>query len=708
MLRSRIVSIPVALAVALAGCGGGGGSSPLTPHTGGQAVAPAQPSNLSVSPSFFYDLNTLKKATYVGPANVRALGVDVQLRMQSLPGLLQYAKSVSNPTSANYRHYITPQAIGQQYGASQADIQAATKYFTAAGAKVASWPQGMMLHVTGTVPQLESAFHTTFGLYKLAGKTVIGPTTTPSVGVSAVVGSSNLVVSSNRFQAANLGGTVNGTGYAPQQIAAAFDFDGAYNAGFTGSGITIGVIGTGPVAVSGVDGIRTGDVEAIRAAYHVRGTSTVVLRPVGDAAAGNAYAAAGFSTPPPVSNAGCNGPTGPYNPVTFFPSSEAPFQYNGQWCNQEDGETQIDTEAQALLAPDVTVNYYLGYNPNDACGGDVVAPASCPPGSGIPLQGLAETDPEIQQAIAENTIDAVSLSFGESETDVTFYTAGNSTTVPYSSFINAEMAALAVEGIATFVSSGDHGSAECNGSGPSFASNALCVSSPASDPSVTPVGGVTLPLNAAGQLVGPMTAWGVQTEGPFGAGSGSGGGISFLNPTPYYQSGVSYYVPGSSPVPLTAGRGIPDLSLLGDPQTGVSVFVNSDSSLGGPSTPQQYGGTSVAAPEMAAMWALVLQACKTTPSCNVASGAKSYRLGNPNPLLYKIYGGGKSSQYPATFYDVQYGTNSLGCGKGGAAAPCPTSPAGLLPGYFAGPGYSLVTGIGAPYARALIKAVVGV
>jgi len=55
--------------------------------------------------------------------------------------------------------------------------------------------------------------------------------------------------------------------------------------------------------------------------------------------------------------------------------------------------------------------------------------------------------------------------------------------------------------------------------------------------------------------------------------------------------------------------------------------------------------------------------------------------------------------YAQTFYDVLYGNNQQV-----PAQPGPTSPP-LDPGYNAGPGYDQVTGLGVPFARALIKAV---
>jgi subtilase family serine protease len=205
---------------------------------------------------------------------------------------------------------------------------------------------------------------------------------------------------------------------------------------------------------------------------------------------------------------------------------------------------------------------------------------------------------------------------------------------------------------------------------------------------VTSVGGIFAPLNNAGQFIGPMTAWGQQTA----TGGASGGGVSTVTPTPPWETGTGV-MPG--------GRNQPDASLLGDPTGGVAVVLNTPFS--GFAHQAVYGGTSVAAPEMAAMWALVLSACKATPSCASHGGAYPYRLGNAAPYFWSIYN--NAAQYPATFYDITFGSNALvGCELNGTCSGSPTPG----PGYTAGTGYDNVTGIGVPFARHLIKAVVGV
>jgi kumamolisin len=253
-----------------------------------------------------------------------------------------------------------------------------------------------------------------------------------------------------------------------------------------------------------------------------------------------------------------------------------------------------------------------------------------------------------------------------------------------------------MEGIAVFVSSGDDGSAECLAAGNSYLPKP-CVSYPAGDPSVTSVGGVTVALDPFGQIEGPIVAWGISTSNnKYGALNGSGGGTSTFIPAPPWQA---------SQIGATM-REQPDVSMIGDPETGVAVVQNASFS-GGPS---DIGGTSVAAPQMAAMWGLVLNACKLHPAtggCPVSAAGRFWRLGNAAPYFYAIYKGATvngfapHASYAQTFYDVLYGSNQM------ASNPGSTTPATPVPGASAMTGYDKVTGVGVPYAAHLINAIAG-
>jgi hypothetical protein len=145
--------------------------------------------------------------------------------------------------------------------------------------------------------------------------------------------------------------------------------------------------------------------------------------------------------------------------------------------------------------------------------------------------------------------------------------------------------------------------------------------------------------------------------------SGSGGGISSYVAIPSYQSGWQ----------SNAGRGVPDVSYLADPNTGVLVY---DSVNGGWFV---VGGTSAGAPQWAAAIALANQ-------LRLASGASA--IGAANPSIYSKAKGSTTTPYsvsPTYFYDVSSGNNGT---------------------YTAAPPYDFVTGVGSLVANTLLPALV--
>ncbi len=684
MLRhSTILASAVALALVLPACGGGGGRSAVVPTTS----TPAQPgpgtSGSALAP-LAYGAAILKGATQGAPVVMGTVHFQALVKPQNADGLAAYARAVSDPSSSLYRQFISASQIGARYGATDADYKAAATYFASFGLKVGGWPQKLTLSVSGKQADIERAFGTPFVTYNGAHGTIIGPKAVPVLPSTVPVVAVNLVkdlskqasyramVPAPRGQGTNFAG-----GYTPEQLATAFDYTGAYAAGFTGAGIKLGIIGTGPVDPNDLAFYKS-YFNWPNAVLGRNALGTYKLVPVTPAAAAKTTpigTGSPTATPPPVT-APCHGP---------LPG-----------CNPEDGEAQIDTE-QALLAPDAQTDFYLAYVP-DECGSP--SDSTCPPdpqtGYGYAYLGISESDDAVEQAIADNTgngagPDIISVSYGGGELGNAGYFLNAQNAYSPTSFGVMEWAALAAEGVATFVSSGDAGAQGCARPAIGGAIDNQCVSWPASSVDVTSVGGVTAPLNNAGKFIGPLTGWGYQTSGGGGA---SGGGVSAFVPLPAWQTGPG--VTGST-------RNQPDLSLDGDYVTGVAAFVNTDFGFLGSGG---YGGTSVSAPEMAAMWALVLQACKGTATCHGPNG--TYRLGNPGPLIYKIYN--NAAQYPATFFDVTFGSNAVipclvnPAQVGNCPAPQPTPD----PGFNAGVGYDHVTGIGVPFARHLIQAVVGI
>ncbi|MDQ6824426.1 MAG: S53 family peptidase [Candidatus Eremiobacteraeota bacterium] len=624
------------------------------------SAACAAPGQLaSPPPQFQYDEQALQGARYAGPANAGMMSVDVMMQMRNPTGLVRFAQAIANPHSPLFRHYLTPALIGEIFGApanAQSDV---ISYFASQGLAVQAWPQREVVRVVGPQFRMERAFGTHFGIYEKSGRVFYGPTNAPQLARRLPIVSVSRLVSYHRLRRPLrvvsgpqplVGGQTNGllAGYSPEQIAAAFDFTGAYNAGFTGRSITIGIIGTGPISDA--------DAKTFRLLYGIGGFGRVTLVNVTTVAPGFS---SGLQPAPP-----------PTPPCT----GSLPL------CNPEDGEAQLDTELSSSLAPDANVLFYLAYNPNECR-----APGPCNHNPPTPAIGIDLIDDELQQAIADNAADVISISAGEGELDA----VGGPFQSNGTGLEPTEFATLAAEGITVFAASGDTGAEGCQPDKVPVHADVLCAVYPATDPNVTAVGGTTTPIAGNGRLSGPITAWGLQTTLIGGKGA-TGGGLSQYFPRPAYQDPVSNVV--------GQHRGVPDVAANGDVLSGVAVLLYADPNFSTNPGPLllSVGGTSASAPQMAAMWALVLQACRQTPGCGFGPAPHQYRLGNANPLLYTI--ATRPNLYSKSVYDIVYGNN---------ASLNTLNPKVLDPGYTAGPGYDLTTGIGAPFARNLINVITG-
>ncbi|MEA2664943.1 MAG: pseudomonalisin [Candidatus Eremiobacteraeota bacterium] len=199
----------------------------------------------------------------------------------------------------------------------------------------------------------------------------------------------------------------------------------------------------------------------------------------------------------------------------------------------------------------------------------------------------------------------------------------------------------ASQGQSMFASSGDSGSYCSVGTPNGVPAGVPEAEYPAVSPYVVAVGGTTLLTKAAGAYQGEATWY------------AGGGGISTFESAPAWVSGVQ---PAGA-----AGRGVPDIAMDGDPNTGMNIYTTS---LGWVSI----GGTSLSSPLAAGVWARMLQ----------SHGA----LGFASPRLYR--------EFTAT----AAGTPQIG--------PPPTQPHGgyhdVLSGangaFSALPGYDYTTGLG--------------
>lgn len=166
---------------------------------------------------------------------------------------------------------------------------------------------------------------------------------------------------------------------------------------------------------------------------------------------------------------------------------------------------------------------------------------------------------------------------------------------------------------------------------------------PSVSPNVVGVGGTTLSRSPATLALEAEISW-----------DSDGGGISTYNTRPAFQNAISGIV--------GAHRGVPDISAIGNPYTGVWVYDNYETLYNGSPAPWNiFGGTSVASPLVAA---IVNHAGHFAASTAVEEGW--------------IYGYGLPALSPY-YRDITYGS------------------CGYYRGWFAVPGWDPCTGVGAPY-----------
>jgi pseudomonalisin len=193
----------------------------------------------------------------------------------------------------------------------------------------------------------------------------------------------------------------------------------------------------------------------------------------------------------------------------------------------------------------------------------------------------------------------------------------------------------AAQGQTVFASSGDNGSACGVAVGVNGVSGggAPMVEYPASSPYVIAAGGTTLITNSDGTY-NEEIGW-----------NASGGGASQFELSPYWQSAVN---------PLSAaGKGVPDVAMDADPNSGVYIWLDGTEQC-------CYGGTSLSSP-------LALGAFARFQS------AHANKVGFAGPAFYAGATALPSAASPAGFHDIILGANGL---------------------YSDLPGYDLVTGLG--------------
>lgn len=597
-------------------------------------------------------------------------------------------------SSANYHRWLTPEEFGQEFGPADQDIQTVTAWLTSHGLQVTQVGIGRTtIEFTGTVGQVQEAFHTSIHKYVVNGEEHWSNSSGPQIPaalapiIQAVTSLNNFKKHSNMhrqgtFVRAKADGEVKplltGTGsngpffaLGPTDFATIYNVKGLWNAAtpIDGTGQTIAVVGDTDINLQ--------DVHDFRNLFGL--------------------------------------PNNAVNIPIIIHNGPDPGNLGGD----DEGEADLDVEWAGAVAKNAQILLVVSEDSQTL--------------------GAAGIDLSAIHIIDNNLAPVMSESFNECE--------GNNGAA---SFYDAIWEQAAAQGITVVVSAGDNGSAGCdNFNAQSIASNGLFVNAIASTPFNVAVGGtdfddVTNPLtffNAANANDGtqasaksyiPETTWN-QTCAATGLAGCTGlpgtspllniiagsGGPSGFNAKPSWQTGTG--------VPADAARDLPDVSLfasVGNNRANPSFYVvcQADQVTAGsppscnPTSPtgfsfQGVGGTSAAAPTFSGMMALV--------NHQLASTGNGERTGNANFVLYKLAamaGLSCNSSDPNTitntncvFYDTTKGNNSVPCA--GASPSCSSITAGTtgvedfasIPAWSTTTGYDLATGLGTINATNLAR-----
>jgi subtilase family serine protease len=496
------------------------------------------------------------------------------------------ARAVSDPSSSSYQRYLTPQSFRQQFAPSQADVNTVRNWLAGQGFTVEYTPtNNLYVSAEGTVAQASTAFGVSFGEYDVNGMTLMSPTSDVSVPaalggiVEDVIGldqSDQLVhydhVGTDAPPAAGFRNAQPCSAYWGEKIASDLP-------SFNGKTFPYAPCGYGPAQLRGAYGLTAantgaGQTVAIIDAY----ASPTILQ---DA---NTYSAR-HGLPQFQGNQ--------------FSQVVAPGTYNHPEAGlRQDpqgwyGEETLDVEAVHTMAPGANVVFVGSAN------------------------NFRDLDAALNHVVDRHLAQIVTNSYGY-PTEL----------LPSGVIKPVEdiLVQAAAEGIGVYFSSGDGGD-ETQVVGYRTADW------PASSPWVTAAGGTSLAVGAANNYLFE-TGWGthryVLSSGSWldaGWQYGAGGGTSRLFAEPSYQQGVADsfagYFGGN-------GRVVPDVSLDGDPNTGMLVGQTQTFSNGTYYDEFRLGGTSLSSPLLAGVMADADQAAGAphgfaNPAFYALAGSSAYR-----------------------------------------------------------------------------------
>jgi subtilase family serine protease/sugar lactone lactonase YvrE len=200
------------------------------------------------------------QAALVGPvSSTERMQLSIVLPLRNQAGLTALMGQLYDPSSPNYRHFLSVDQFTEQFGPTAEDYQAVVDFAQANGLTVTDRPANrMIVPVNGSVEQINKAFHVRMNNYQhpTENRTFFSPDREPSLALSVpvahIAGLNNFSIPRPMVMKASSGQGVSNAavvGSGPGGSYLASDMRAAYytstlptGTALTGSGQTVGLV----------------------------------------------------------------------------------------------------------------------------------------------------------------------------------------------------------------------------------------------------------------------------------------------------------------------------------------------------------------------------------------------------------------------------------------------------------------------------------
>ena len=561
----------------------------------------------------------------------RSLTVTVTLNRTDEAGFEAFLADVQDPGSGSYQHFMSQSQLAERFGPSQTAYDEVVSWLKSRGLRLVQGSDNRLtITVSGSRDQVDRAFHVTIQDYKLGDhsfETNDQPPTLPSeiaLYVASVSGLSTLAVPtvaaptrvwfpniSSDCETAILGSLAGIAG------GLAFLLLGAAILALLPGLLPFLVLAEELEAIVGLAGLgveATNFNETVDTAY----AAGACFRQLYFGGSGGGGKAGGSAIARVSRNASQTPSTAPAQKIGLLEFDTFHASDVADWLDLVGANTQLASQLSTVAVDGGVANPGAGESEVLVDIDTVMGMDPSPNASYVVYDAPSSTSFQTMfNAMINDGDTVISNSWSQCEDETSRADALS---------IDSVLAQAAASGISVFNGTGDSGTTCLDGSPDT-------IGVPADSPNATAVGG-TYRHVGPGLTVGNETYWDDSQATPTG---GQGGyGVSSIFSRPSYQDGLV-----SSPMRL-----VPDVALNAEPRTGIGIC---QTDAGGCPNGLLYGGTSLAAPEMAGMVA----------GMNEQLGRN---IGNANTALYPLAGTSAfrtASTMGSTFAKVGLGDPNL-------------------------------------------------